>query len=529
MVDGRAARRRARCTSSRSTTAPRARPRCVRTRGGEGFSTVVDRAEGPLGARDDARARSSRAPASRRVEHHRRDDGVVEYVLHDAAPGEPAIDLEATREAAARARRGGRDDRDPPASARRCSERRVRVRTGAGLRVAHVRAWSTARGRRTSVSAAGDRARERAPPRRGRSRRRHAHDRRRRRARRQGSNRSSTAATAATPTTTRPPADRHDRRHARVGDASRSMESGPVRARHRRRPRPTGGPPHAIGDERSCTPAQRRHRRRRACAPRSSCAPASASSACASSSTTTCATTGCARTSRSPRRSPVPTPSARSRWCTAASPPRAGPHEVGLPTFVSRRFVDCSERTSVGLALLHDGLLEYEVVGDGTRARAHAPARDRLPLARRDPRSARTPPGPLDPLEGPQLQRHLAVEYAVLPHRGDWRAARLADAADEVLVPLERVRGGGVPGRVARRPAGAGRRRRPGVGGAPRAERDALVSGCSTRHRSPRPHASKSKVLPRTDEVVDLVGQAVGPFVESVPLRPWEIVTLRLG
>ena len=33
---------------------------------------------------------------------------------------------------------------------------------------------------------------------------------------------------------------------------------------------------------------------------------------------------------------------------------------------------------------------------------------------------------------------------------GDWRSARLAEAADEFLLPLERVRGGGMPG--ARRP-----------------------------------------------------------------------------
>ncbi len=41
-----------------------------------------------------------------------------------------------------------------------------------------------------------------------------------------------------------------------------------------------------------------------------------------------------------------------------------GPHEYGLPTFVSRRFVDCTSPTHIGLALLHDGLLEYEVVGN---------------------------------------------------------------------------------------------------------------------------------------------------------------------
>ncbi len=121
-----------------------------------------------------------------------------------------------------------------------------------------------------------------------------------------------------------------------------------------------------------------------------------------------------------------------------------GPHERGLPTFVSRRFVDCSDGET-GLGLLHDGLLEYEVVGDGTEL-ALTLLRATGYLSRAELAFRPNPAGPLDPLEGPQLQRRLTLEYAVLPHRGDWRSARLADAADEFLLPLERARGGGVPG-----------------------------------------------------------------------------------
>ena len=68
-----------------------------------------------------------------------------------------------------------------------------------------------------------------------------------------------------------------------------------------------------------------------------------------------------------------------------------GPHEHGLATFVSRRFVDCSDG-SVGLAVLHDGLLEYEVVDDG-RELALTLLRDRLPLTVR-PEPAPEPRGP---------------------------------------------------------------------------------------------------------------------------------------
>ncbi len=118
-----------------------------------------------------------------------------------------------------------------------------------------------------------------------------------------------------------------------------------------------------------------------------------------------------------------------------------GPHEYGLPTFVSRRFVDASADFG-GLALLHDGLLEYEVVDDG-RELALTLLRATGYLSRSELSLRPNPAGPLDPLEGPQLQGRLALDYAVLPHRGDWHDADLPAAADDFLVPLERVRGGG--------------------------------------------------------------------------------------
>ena len=61
------------------------------------------------------------------------------------------------------------------------------------------------------------------------------------------------------------------------------------------------------------------------------------------------------------------------------------------------------------------------------------------------------------------------------------------------------------------------------------AERDALV--IRLFNPSPEPTTARVEVegVPAHGDVVDLVGQVVGPFVESVALRPWEIVTLRLG
>ncbi len=126
-----------------------------------------------------------------------------------------------------------------------------------------------------------------------------------------------------------------------------------------------------------------------------------------------------------------------------------GPHETPLPTFVSRRFVDASSGdrpgAGVGLAVLHDGLLEYELV-DGGRELALTLLRATGYLSRADISLRPNPAGPLDPLVGPQLQRDLVMEYALLPHRGTWEDADLHAGADEMLVPLERVRGGGVHG-----------------------------------------------------------------------------------
>ena len=91
-----------------------------------------------------------------------------------------------------------------------------------------------------------------------------------------------------------------------------------------------------------------------------------------------------------------------------------GPHEPGLPTFVSRRFVDCSDGT-VGLAVLHDGLLEYEVVDDG-RELALTLLRATGYLSRAEPSLRPNPAGPLLPVHGAQLQKPLAFDYALLPH-----------------------------------------------------------------------------------------------------------------
>ena len=202
-----------------------------------------------------------------------------------------------------------------------------------------------------------------------------------------------------------------------------------------------------------------------------------------------------------------------------------GPNEVGLPTFVSRRFVDCSDGT-MGVALLHDGLLEYEVVeGDSGQELALTLLRATGYLSRSELALRPNPAGPLMPLEGPQLQGRVAVDYAVLPHRGDWRAADLYAAADDLLVPLERVRGGG------------GERSLPAEGQAlavDGAETSAVLregDDLVVRVFNPAPEPSTASIVlngtPARGTIVDLRGRPTGKVDGTLRLRPWEIATVR--
>jgi mannosylglycerate hydrolase len=203
-----------------------------------------------------------------------------------------------------------------------------------------------------------------------------------------------------------------------------------------------------------------------------------------------------------------------------------GLHEFGLPTFPSRRFVDASDGTA-GLALVHDGLLEYEVVDDGG-ALALTLLRAVGYLSRTEPELRPNPAGPATRLEGPQLAGLQRAEYAVLPHRGDWREADCYGAADEFLVPFERTRV------VAHTNAG-----RPSSGAALRVE-GAEVSAV---HRVPGglvvrvfrtaadagPVAIDYEGVPARGHLVDLRGSPIAPFEGTLELRPFEIATLRLA
>jgi hypothetical protein len=203
-----------------------------------------------------------------------------------------------------------------------------------------------------------------------------------------------------------------------------------------------------------------------------------------------------------------------------------GPHEYPLPTFPSRRFVDASDGET-GLALLHDGLLEYEIVDEG-REVALTLLRAVGYLSRTEPSLRPNPAGPADPLHGPQLQGAQRAEYAVMLHRGDWRAADCYGAADAFLVPFERTRV--APGSTNARPNSGYALRVDGaeVSAVLRNEGGLVVRVFRTAPDE-GPVSIEYEGAPARGFVVDLRGRPVAPFEADVTLRPWQLATLQLA
>jgi alpha-mannosidase len=202
-----------------------------------------------------------------------------------------------------------------------------------------------------------------------------------------------------------------------------------------------------------------------------------------------------------------------------------GPQEFGLPTFPSRRFVDAYDG-AVGLALLHDGLLEYELV-DGGRELALTLLRSVGFLSRSEPALRPAPAGPTLPVRGALMLGEQRVDYAVLLHAGDWRAADCYGAADAFLVPFARARAGGHAN--ASRPASGTALRVDGaeVSAVLRERRQLVVRVFRTARRA-GPVTIEHEGAPARGWIVDLRGERVAPFEGSVELRAWELCTLHL-
>jgi hypothetical protein len=193
--------------------------------------------------------------------------------------------------------------------------------------------------------------------------------------------------------------------------------------------------------------------------------------------------------------------------------------EFPTPTFPSRRFV-----TAGGLTLVHEGLLEYELVDveevDGAGPRATGLAltllRSTGMLSRFGMITRPLPAGPMTPIEGPQMIGPVEARYALSVDTTD--PYRLAD---DVLLPLVPVGsfGGGT------RPAS----------GSPLTIRGVEVSSVrreagalEIRVFNPNDVPAVAEVDSRSGWLVDLRGRPLVPFDGSFELRAHGIATLRL-
>jgi hypothetical protein len=203
------------------------------------------------------------------------------------------------------------------------------------------------------------------------------------------------------------------------------------------------------------------------------------------------------------------------------------PIEAPLPTYPSFRFVDCSDGR-VGLALVHDGVGEYEVVGDG-RELAFTVLRSVGRLSRDDGQLRPVGAGPPVVLERAQQQGPFRRRYAVAVHEGGWEEAGLHRLADDVLLPLETAwvatSGGTFP------PAGS----RLSVEGvevtAVLREQGALVvrllRAAATPGTAVLGHGLDG--TPAEGWTVDLRGRPLAPVRGRLDLGPWELATVRLA
>jgi mannosylglycerate hydrolase len=197
-----------------------------------------------------------------------------------------------------------------------------------------------------------------------------------------------------------------------------------------------------------------------------------------------------------------------------------GKEETGTPTFPSHRFVSAG-----GLTVVHEGLLEYELVdvqsddedgGDTAGTLALTLLRSTGMLSRLGMTTRPLTAGPMIPIHGPQLLGPIDVRYAIALGEAD--PYRLAE---DLLVPLPCV-------------ASFGGGERPDRGSALRlrgAEVSAVrrVAGLiEVRVFNPRPVPTTVEIAERTGWLVDLRGRPLTPFEGSFDLRAEGIATVRL-
>src|SRR5207237_8147438 len=108
-------------------------------------------------------------------------------------------------------------------------------------------------------------------------------------------------------------------------------------------------------------------------------------------------------------------------------------HEVGLPTFPSRRWVGASDGAR-GITVFHRGTPEYELVDES--ALAITLLRSVGWLSRQGMKFRAGPAGPMLATPGAQLKGTHRFELAVYPHGGGWSESGVNDVAETFTYAL---------------------------------------------------------------------------------------------
>jgi hypothetical protein len=199
-----------------------------------------------------------------------------------------------------------------------------------------------------------------------------------------------------------------------------------------------------------------------------------------------------------------------------------GPTERAMATFPSRRFVRAG-----GLTVVHEGLLEYELVdvtGTGHAARARALALTLLRstgMLSQGPMAYRPlPAGPTIAMEGPQMAGPLTVRYAV--QTGEADPYTLVDDAFLPLMVADPTR---IIAMAATPPTGAEEGQRLTIDGAEVSAITGAGGKLQVRLWNPSATATTVRIEDHHGWLVDLRGHPVAPFEERFELGPWRIAT----
>jgi hypothetical protein len=216
---------------------------------------------------------------------------------------------------------------------------------------------------------------------------------------------------------------------------------------------------------------------------------------------------------------PLPTPATASRAeCAFGTVERGllaegGATERGLPTFPSRRFV-----TAGGLTVVHEGLLEYELVDDG-KALALTLLRCVGVLSGTNLAYRPMPAGPPIPVEGAQMGGRHTLRYAVAVGETDPYAL-----VDDTFLPLQVATGSG----AGTRPAAGSALSVTGAQVSAVRRRKVRGDRVEVRVFNPADEEATVDLGGRTGWLVDLRDRPLEPVTGSFRLRPWGIATVHL-